>query len=442
VQVSGWVTDIDGSKYYMDPDTGLMWQNQFLTEGKKTYYFGADGAMYHKGLTTISGSKYYFFSNGVMKKGWLTYSNGKKRYFDPETGVIVRGWLTLSGKKYYLDAKSGIMYQSSFVEYNGKTYYLGEDGVQYRSGLTKISGKSYYFASNGAMKVSSWLTCSNGKKRYFGSDGVMVTGVVEIDDKKYEFDTNGYLIGEVTGPQITTATSERTLKNYLIGALQPVGKALYVWGGGWNDSTRKGISQTWVSWYNSQSSSYNYKDNNLNDLSSANRAKGLDCSGFVGWAAYQVMQKTSGIGYGYTVVSGEVGSYYKSLGWGSILTQANLASSNYTLRAGDVGYNDGHTWIVLGQCADKSIVVVHSTPNAGCQISGTPTPSGDYSSQAVALAKKYMSQYSGYTKYSYNTSCGNYIRNGNYLRWNSSTLSDPDGYSKMTADQILADLFE
>ena len=28
-----------------------------------------------------------------------------------------------------------------------------------------------------------------------------------------------------------------------------------------------------------------------------------------------------------------------------------------------------------------------------------------------------------------------------YLRWNSSTLSDPDGYLNMTADQILYDLF-
>ena len=61
--------------------------------------------------------------------------------------------------------------------------------------------------------------------------------------------------------------------------------------------------------------------------------------------------------------------------------------------------------------------------------------------QAITLAKKYMSRYAGYTKYTYNTSSGNYIRRGNYLRWNRSTLSDPDGYLNMTADQILADLF-
>ena len=96
---------------------------------------------------------------------------------------------------------------------------------------------------------------------------------------------------------------------------------------------------------------------------------------------------------------------------------------------------------MLGQCSDKSVVIVHSTPQAGCQISGTPTPSGNYSSEAIALAEKYMSRYTGYTKYDYHTSSGNYIRQGNFLRWNSSTLSDPDGYKNMTADQILADLF-
>ena len=42
----------------------------------------------------------------------------------------------------------------------------------------------------------------------------------------------------------------------------PVGKALYVWGGGWNDSTRKGLSDTMTNWYNKWSanpSGYDYK---------------------------------------------------------------------------------------------------------------------------------------------------------------------------------------
>ena len=61
--------------------------------------------------------------------------------------------------------------------------------------------------------------------------------------------------------------------------------------------------------------------------------------------------------------------------------------------------------------------------------------------EAITLAKKYMSKYGGFTKYDYHTSCGNYIRNGQYFRWNNSTLSDPNGYLSMTAAQILADLY-
>lgn len=54
---------------------------------------------------------------------------------------------------------------------------------------------------------------------------------------------------------------------------------------------------------------------------------------------------------------------------------------------GDIGYDDEHTWMILGQCKDKSAVILHSTPNAGVQISGTPTPDGNYGSQAIALQK-------------------------------------------------------
>ena len=296
-----------------------------------------------------------------------------------------------------------------------------------------LDGKKYYFNTGSGKMAVGWTTI-DGNKYYFDKEtGVMATGDVTIDGQKYHFNSNGIL------SNTTSPTGSRTIKNYLAGALQPVGQALYVWGGGWNDSTRKGTSQTMTDFYNSQSSSYDY--NNYRDLSTANRAKGFDCSGFVGWSAYQVMQSKSGVGSGYTVVSGEIGSYYKSMGWGSILTQANLASDDWTVYPGDVGYDSGHTWIILGQCADKSAVIVHSTPNAGVQIAGTPTPSGGYSSQAIALAQKYMSRYPGYTKYDYHTSSGNYIRRGNYLRWNRSTLSDPDGYMNMTADQILADLF-
>ena len=47
----------------------------------------------------------------------------------------------------------------------------------------------------------------------------------------------------------------------------------------------------------------------------------------------------------------------------------------------------------------------------------------------------------GFKKYTYRPSCGNYIRRGNYMRWYSSTLSDPDNFKNKTADVILRELF-
>lgn len=472
--------------FFKAPEVQAATKTGFQTINGKTYYIDADGSK-HKGWLQLNGKKYYFDTKtGVQQKGWMKDSNGnmryftsnagamvtgwienskgQNRYFDTSTGIMKTKWMTLNGKKYYFYSSSGIAAEGVFLtdskddtryfynsvlymatgwlsNSNGEKRYFDKSTGAMATGFAKIGDNTYYFYSGSGKMATGWLTNSKGEKRYFDEEtGVMYTGIHTIDGKSYTFDSEGVLqIDYSLDGSVTTPTGTKTIKNYLAGALQPVGQALYVWGGGWTDSTRKGVSPTWTQWYASQDSSYDY--NNYRDLSVANRQKGLDCSGFVGWAAYQVMHTQSGVGSGYTVVSGQVGSYYNSLGWGSIVTQSTLASTDYKLYPGDVGYNDGHTWIVLGQCSDKSVVIVHSTPQAGCQISGTPTPAGNYSSEAIALAQKYMSKYPGYTKYDYHTSSGNYIRQGNFLRWNTSTLSDPDGYRNMSAAQILADLF-
>ena len=467
----------------------------FRTSKGKTYYIDANGKK-HKGWLTLRGKKYYFNKKtGVQVKGWMKDRKKRKRYFTSKAGVMVTGWLKNSkGQRRYFTPSTGFM-KTKWLKLNGKTYYLySGSGIAATGWVTDSKGRKRYFSKTGVM-ATGWLTSSSGVKRYFNktsststngimatgfttigsatyyfysssgamatgwventdkgtkyyfdpSSGVMYTGIETIDGVKYEFSSTGVLIGEKQDDPVPSPngnTGSKTIKNYLAGALQPVGQALYVWGGGCNDSTRKGLSPTMTQWYNkwtSNPSGYDY--NNYRNLSTTNRAKGFDCSGFVGWSAYQVMQTQSGVGYGYTVVSGEIGSYYKGKGWGSIITQSYLSKNGWTLKPGDIGYNDGHTWIVIGQCSDKSAVIVHSTPQAGVQISGTTTPTGSYSSEAVALAKKYMSMYSGYSIFNYHPSVGNYIRNGNFLRWNGNTLSDPDGYYNMTADQILYDLF-
>lgn len=501
-RVKGWLT-LGGKKYYLNTKTGVLYKGWYkISNGRRRYFDPKTGAM-KTGLQNVSGKYYYFDgSTGWAKTGFLKASNGNTRYFQPDTYVMATGWMRNSKNQrwyfhpntgvmykglkkvgnyyYYFDGSTGVAKSGFLTAANGNTRYFrggtyimatgwitSRDGSQKRyftsagvmmKGLKTVAGKTYYFNSSTGIAATGWVKDSEGNQRYFDpSTAVMVTGTRTINGIQYKFGSDGCLIedsyddssssgGNGSSSDADAAirpsspTSARTIKNYLLGAMQPVGRALYVWGGGWNDSTRKGVSPTWVSWYNSQNRNYDY--NNYRDLSAANRAKGLDCSGFVGWAAYQVMHTASGQGGGYTVVSGDVGSTYKNRGWGVYYNQNYLSKTNWKLYPGDIGYNDGHTWIVVGQCADKSAVIVHSTPQAGCQISGTTTPEGNYDSQAVALAKQYMSKFSGYTKYDYHPSCGNYIRQGNYLRWNSSTLSDPNGYKNMTANQILADLFK
>ena len=122
--------------------------------------------------------------------------------------------------------------------------------------------------------ATGWLTNSSGQKRYFDPEtGEMYTGIHTIDGVSYTFGSGGVL--QADRPGTATPTGTKTIKNYLAGALEPVGQALYVWGGGWTDSTRKGVSPIWQDWYASQNSSYDY--NNYRDLSIANRQKGLDC---------------------------------------------------------------------------------------------------------------------------------------------------------------------
>lgn len=442
IMYTGWMTNASGQKRYFYTGNGYMATGWVQNSAGQYRYFDLSSGIMTTGWLTLSGQKYYFYTgNGVMATGWVKNSAGKYRYFDPKTGVMTTGWLTLDGKKYYFSSSNGYMATGWITASNGSKRYFDPSTGAMVTGWLTLNGNKYYFSSTSGYMATGWVTAGNGKQRYFDpKTGVMTVGTITMDGIQYTFDSNGYLTKTYDpSKEPVQPDSSKTIKNYLANALTPVGKVLYVWGGGWGNATTKGIPQTMLDWYNVNDSSYDF--NNHRDLSASTRAKGFDCSGFVGWAAYQVMHTKSGEGYGYTTVSGEIGSDYASYGWGDIISASTLASNGYNLKAGDVGYNNGHTWIILGQCSDKSAVIIHSTNDAGVQIAGTPTPSGNYVSEATALARKYMSTYPGFTKYYYHTNSGNYVPNNDYFRWNRKTLADPDGYTNMTAAQILYDLF-
>ncbi|MDR3766388.1 MAG: S-layer homology domain-containing protein [Butyricicoccus sp.] len=256
----------------------------------------------------------------------------------------------------------------------------------------------------------------------------------------------------------------KTLKNLLATALEPVGTTLYVYGGAWNwqdtgasaQATTIGLPQTWVDFFQSQSADYTYKN-------SANPSQsyyphggwnqyyyaGADCSGYIGWVIYNVMNTQSGQ-LGYVTSSTRMAQTFASYGWGT-KTQAIRQTA---FRPGDIISINGHVWMCLGTCDDGSVVILHSTPSesvngksgGGVQINGIGA-SADC--QAAQLAKTYMSKYypQWYAKYhsvfksyaSYTAYSGSVA--GKFSWTIGRTLSDPDGYAALSAEDILADLF-
>ena len=268
---------------------------------------------------------------------------------------------------------------------------------------------------------------------------------------------------------VSYTPGKTTLKNFLAAAMQPVGTALYIYGGSWDwqdvasshQATTIGIPQTWIDFFQSQDADYTYRNNSDHAHSyypheawNQYYFAGVDCSAYVAWAVYNTMNTQSG-GEGYVMSStGMAKNFAQDRGFG---TWTQTINGPEDFHPGDVFSMNGHVWICLGVCEDGSLVILHSTPSdsrtgqpgGGVQISGVGESED---CQAVALAQKYMSEYfpawsqryeaafksyDDYTSFT-GTSAGKFT-------WNlggDSILSDPDGYADMTADEILADLFD
>lgn len=239
-----------------------------------------------------------------------------------------------------------------------------------------------------------------------------------------------------------TAAPKSTIKKLLQVGLKPVGSTMYIWGGGWKGKANKpgkeactmGVSPSWKKFYKKQTKKYNYRKYRYQS------SKGLDCSGYIGWCIYNVMNTRSG-NQGYVMYAKQMAKNFSSRGWGTYTAKKKVR--NY--KAGDIMSSSGHVYMVVGQCRDKSVVLLHSSP-PGVQLCGTSTPSGKANSQAVKLAKKYMKKYypSWHRKFPNCSRGRSYLKDYNQMRWDISgkkVMTDPEGYRKMSAEQILKDLF-
>jgi hypothetical protein len=227
----------------------------------------------------------------------------------------------------------------------------------------------------------------------------------------------------------------KTLKQFLQIAMQPVGETMYVWGGGWNEADNAagpegmtiGRSPRWKAFFNEQTSVYSTRDTAymIHD--------GLDCTGFLGWALYNIFPNDTG----HVTWASNAARMLTQNGWGSAAARGTIRSS---VQAGDIMCNDDHVWISLGLCADGSAVILHASP-PGVMINGTQSVAAK--SAAIALAEHYMRSYFAewYAKYPNCARGESYLTDFDRFRWSAEVLPDPDGYRRMSAASVLEDLF-
>lgn len=229
-----------------------------------------------------------------------------------------------------------------------------------------------------------------------------------------------------------------SILDFLEIAAAPVGSTMYVWGGGWNEAdtgagieaVTLGLSERWAAFAKEQDSGYNYKNHRyqIHD--------GLDCSGYVGWAVYNVMETENG-GKGYVSSSTGMAQALADRGLGEYISREDMDR----WLPGDIMSMKGHVWISLGMCGDGSVLLLHSSP-PGVIFCGTALADGS-DSQAVKLAQTIMSTHypDWYARYPDCSRPASYLEKSSAMRWNTNVLADEEGIRQMSAEQVVNLLF-
>jgi len=231
-----------------------------------------------------------------------------------------------------------------------------------------------------------------------------------------------------------------TIKKLIKTALTPLGHTMYVYGGGWNEedtfasleARTIGEGSAWKNFFLTQSSGYNFKK--FLHCSTL----GLDCTGYIGWVIYNLLNTENNLP-GYVFKSGELGYRLENLGLGSV----SEASSNPSHRCGDIFFSSkhSHAYISLGECEDKSILLLHSSP-PGVILSGTPSPVCERRSQAQIYAHRFMhvNHPQWYAKFPKCDRGADYLYDYHRFRFYKVVVPDPDELSSLTATQILSNI--
>lgn len=181
-------------KRYYQEGTNIMLTGYQVINGK-AYYFRNDGTLItgdaNWSIQTINGSRYAVYTSGVLSTGTWRKIGSGYCYFGNDSKQVIGGGLTLDGKQYYIDPSTGYRV-TGIRQINKKKYYFSKKGVlQRHTCINEIKG-TYYANAKGVLQ-SGWIKL-NGARYYMNPlTNFMSTGLTQIDNKIYYFDANGIL---------------------------------------------------------------------------------------------------------------------------------------------------------------------------------------------------------------------------------------------------------
>lgn len=240
----------------------------------------------------------------------------------------------------------------------------------------------------------------------------------------------------VSAPDLSDAAPGPDLSDLIDTALEPLGNTMYVWGGGWNEedtgagieAITMGTSPRWAQFAAMQDATYDFTKtkHQIHD--------GLDCSGYIGWMLYNIFPNGD---TGYVMNSGDMAITLSSYGWGSYSPVQYVTD----WRTGDIMSMQRHVWMVLTECDDGSVLLIHSSP-PGVRICGTAPPGISKEcldepnrphSSAEQLATQIMSENypDWYSRYPGCSVSYDYLTSSSQFRWSSDILTDTLGLRDM-----------
>lgn len=220
--------------------------------------------------------------------------------------------------------------------------------------------------------------------------------------------------------------NRKNVADFLRTALIPAHRTMYVWGGGWpgsGDLGRIGLNPKWEEFFEKSGPDYDF------NLHRHKKESGLDCSGYVGW----VMTNYFG-GGNYVTLAERQAELFAEIGLGALIKNPRC------FMPGDIVSGNGHVYIAVKQCADNSLILLHSSP-PGVQLCAA-SAQGDCGAARLVkrCTEKYYPEWN--EKFGFCVRGAEYMRNVKAFRWDENIMPDPDRLCALSSECALRILFE